>query len=478
MTGTPTLKRAPQRRRHRLVKPHGQARGATPAGEGSGTPHRPASSGTGAWVNAPAVRSARLVDEAKRYLVGGVNSPVRSFGGVGGELLLITQGRGAQLIDVDGRQYIDLIMGWGALLLGHAHPAVLRAAGRGLAHGTHFGLTHPSEAQLAKAITEAIPSIEQVRFTSSGTEACMAAIRLARACAGRTKILTFEGCYHGHSDGLLVKRGSGLATLGLAGSAGVPDPIAQETIVVPYNDLDALETVVTRYGPQLACAIIEPVAANMGVVIPTRDFLTRLRTLTARQGIALIFDEVVTGFRVAYGGAQDLFGITPDLTVLGKILGGGFPIGAFGGPRSLMQRLAPVGDVYHAGTFAGHPVAMTAGLATLSELKRSAPYRRLDELGDRLATGLAKAAARAGVPLQINRLGSMLTVFFSEPPVARFQDVQRTDRSRFARFANALRRAGVLLPPSPFEAWFLSVRHTTPLIDAIIERASHALATL
>ena len=346
------------------------------------------------------------MEEAQRYLVGGVNSPVRAFRAVGRDPLFVTKGQGALISDASRHAWIDCVMGWGALILGHAHPGVLRAVRRQVANGVHFGLTGQAEVALAKAISEAIASIEQVRFTPSGTEACMTVIRLARACTGRSKVLTFEGCYHGHSDGLLAKR-----------SEGVPEAVAQETIVIPYNDLDALEEAFRRFGDQLACVLLEPVAANMGVVVPEAGFLQRLRELTRRHGALLIFDEVVTGFRLAYGGAQTLLGVTPDLTVLGKIIGGGFPIGAIGGPRHLMQRLAPEGTVYHAGTFAGHPVAMAAGLATLglagSEGVPEAvaqetiviPYNDLDALeeafrrfGDQLACVLLEpVAANMGV---------------------------------------------------------------------------------
>ena len=363
------------------------------------------------------------------------------------------------MFEADGDEFIDLIMGWGSAILGHAHPEVVRAVRRRIAAGIHLGLTCHGEIELAGAICAAIPSIEQVRFTASGTEACMTAVRLARGYTGRPKILTFEGCYHGHSDGLLVKRGSGLATLGLASSDGVPPSIAGETIVVPYDDLDALDAAVREFGDQAACAILEPIAANMGVVAPSREFLQRLRELTRSRGIVLIFDEVVTGFRAAYGGAQTALGIEPDLTVLGKIIGGGFPIGAVGGPRRIMSKLAPDGAVYHAGTFAGHPAAMTAGLATLRVLERERPYERLERMGRELADGLADAARRARVPAQVNRFGSMVTVFFSAEPVRRFADAKRSRTERFAVFANALRDRGVLAPPSQFETWFVSAAH-------------------
>lgn len=437
-------------------------------------------------------RATKLLDDAKRFLVGGVNSPVRAFRQVGQEPLVLVRGQGVWVTDAQGRQFLDFILGWGSLILGHVHPRVVRAVRRQVANSAMLGLTHPAEVHLAEAIAEAFPSIGKVRFTPSGTEACMTAIRLARAYTGRSKILTFEGCYHGHSDGVLVKRGpacaasgatmesaagrSGLATLGLAKSGGVPEAIAQETIVISYNDLEALDEAITRYGAQLACAILEPVAANMGVIAPHHEFLQRLREVTKQRDILLIFDEVVTGFRVAYGGAQTLFGITPDLTVLGKIIGGGFPIGAVGGPWHLMQRLAPEGEVYHAGTFAGHPVTMAAGLATLDELKRESPYGALESLGGRLAQGLLTAASTAHIPIHVNQVGSMLTVFFSEGPVTHLASAQHANATRFATFANVLRKEGILIPPSPFEAMFLSTAHTQEHIDRVIDVASGALA--
>ena len=400
--------------------------------------------------------SRSLAEDAQRYLVGGVNSPVRAFRAVGQEPLFLERGRGAVVVDADGTRFIDLIMGWGALILGHAPPAVVRAVRKRVADGAHLGLTHHGEVELARAIAEAIPSVEQVRFTASGTEACMTAVRLARAHTGRAKVLTFEGCYHGHSDGLLVTR-----------SAGVPQTLAQDTLIAPYQDGDAVEAAFARFGGQIAGAIVEPVAANMGVVVPDRRFLQRLRALTAQHGALLMFDEVVTGFRVAYGGAQALVGVTPDLTVLGKIIGGGFPIGAVGGRRDVMQRLAPEGGVYHAGTFAGHPAAMAAGLATLKELRRANPYERLEALTRRLAEGLRQAAARAGLPVQVNQAGSMLTLFFSGRPVTDFSSAKAAQPAQFAAWANHLRQQGVLVPPSQFEAMFLSTAHTQDMVDRI-----------
>lgn len=409
-------------------------------------------------------RTSHLLAEASRVLVGGVNSPVRAFRAVGQEPLVLARGRGAVVTDADSRRFIDFIMGWGALILGHAHPSVAQAVRRRLNEGWHLGLTHEGEVALAQAISHAMPSLEQIRFTASGTEACMTAIRLARACTGRSKIVTFEGCYHGHSDGLLVKR-----------SAGVPEPIAQETIVAPYADAQAVEEVFRQFPGQIAAVILEPVAANMGVVIPPRQFLQRLRELTTQHGGLLVFDEVVTGFRVAFGGAQRLFNVTPDLTVLGKIIGGGFPLGAVGGRRELMRRLAPEGDVYHAGTFAGHPAAMAAGLSTIQELQRTAPYARLAELGEQLAAGIRDAARQTGAAVHVNQFGSMLTVFFSDHPVTDFAGAKRADTGRFAHAANALRRDGILIPPSQFEAIFLSARHTPQMVTRTITSLSRAL---
>lgn len=403
-------------------------------------------------------RAASWWKQAQRYLVGGVNSPVRAFRAVGQEPLLAAQGKGPWLTDVDGARYLDLIMGWGALILGHGHPAVMTEARRQLREGVHLGLTHEAEIRLAEAISTAIASIEQVRCTPSGTEACLTAIRLARGVTGRSKILMFEGCYHGH--------------------ASVPASVEQDVIVVPYNSFEALTEAMRRDGEQIACAIIEPIAANMGLVLPAEGWLRRLRELTSQWGALLIFDEVVTGFRLAYGGAQTLEHVTPDLTVLGKIIGGGFPIGAVGGSKRLMQRLAPEGDVYHAGTFAGHPLAMAAGLATLNVLKDGVIHRRLETLGNRLAERLREAAAHAGMAVQVNQRGSMLTVFFSDQAVVDFATAQQSRRASFAPFAAALRHAGVLIPPSPFETWFVSAAHDARQIDRLADAAADAFRQL
>jgi len=401
--------------------------------------------------------------DAERYLVGGVNSPARAFRHVDGAPLVVTRARGAQLHDDSGKAYVDFIMGWGTLILGHGHAGTDRALRHALSRGALFGLTHPAEAALARLIVDAVPSVEHIRFTASGTEACMTAVKLARAATGRAKLLAFEGCYHGHSDSLMARK-----------SAGITEGAAQDTITAPLNDIKAFEELIQRHGQELACLIIEPVAANMGIVPVEPAFLARVRELTTRHQIVLIFDEVVTGFRLGYGGAQGCFGMNADLTVFGKIIGGGLPIGALGGPKSLMRHLAPEGPVYHGGTFAGHPLAMAAGIATLSELKAHPPYERLEELARQLADGLQELASRAGVPVHVNRAGSMLTLFFSDAPVRQFSQAKGVRRDHFARWAVGLREAGILVPPSPWEALFLSTAHTERHVDKAL-RASRSI---
>ncbi len=405
-----------------------------------------------------------LQPSARRYLVGGVNSPVRACHQVGGTPLLLVRANGAEVVDADGIKRVDFIMGWGALLLGHHPPVVAAALRRALRQGWLPGLTHPLEAELARRIAEAVPSVEQVRFTASGTEACMTAVRVARAATGRTKILVFDGCYHGHSDSLLARR-----------SAGIPEAVERETISVPFNDAPALEDAMDGHGSDLACVIVEPVAANMGVVPPEPGWLSRIRALTSRSGALLIFDEVVTGFRFGPGGAQRQFGVSPDLTVFGKVIGGGLPIGALGGPRYLMEHLAPTGQAYHGGTFAGHPLSMAAGIATLDALRAHPPYERLEQLTTRWVEGLRDAAKAAGVPAQINRAASMCTVFFTETPVRNLAQAGASHRGRFARWANALRAEGIVVPPSPFEAMFLSAVHTGTQVDRMVRSARAAL---
>ena len=397
--------------------------------------------------------------EAQKVLVGGVNSPVRSFRGVGGRPFFVDRGKGPYLWDVEGKRYLDYVGSWGALILGHRPPEVIEAAERALARGTTFGTPTPGEAALAREIARAISSIEQVRFVSSGTEAVMSAVRLARAATGRSKILKFDGAYHGHSDALLARAGSGLVTLGIPASPGVPRGVTADTITVPFNDLEAVEAAVRRHGRSLACILAEPVMANIGVIPPAPGFLEGLRRLTRRCGALLIFDEVITGFRVAYGGAQSLYGVRPDLTVLGKVIGGGFPVGAYGGARRWMSKLAPVGPVYQAGTLSGHPVAMAAGLATLECLQRPGTYELLEKRTRQLRTGLTLLAQRAGLKAAVNQVGSLLTLFFTEPPVRVGAQARASDATAYRRYFHGMLARGIYLPPSPYEAWFLSAAH-------------------
>lgn len=390
-------------------------------------------------------------EEAARFLVGGVNSPVRAYKQVGGEPVILARGRGAEVADAAGRTYVDFLMGWGALILGHQAPPVIRALRQQLRHSTILGLTHPAEVELARLIAEAVPSVEQVRFTASGTEACLTAVKLARACTGRDAVILFDGGYHGHVE------------------------LPARVIRVPFNDVDALEAALKQDGASVACVMVEPVPANTGVLVPQADFLARLRRLTSACGALLVFDEVVTGFRLGPAGAQGRFAVAPDLTVFGKIIGGGLPIGAVGGPRRLMRRLAPEGEVYHAGTFAGHPLSMVAGAAVLRALKARPPYQALERRSAALARGLDAAARRAGVPVQVNRVGSMLTMFFSERPVRCAADARATDRARFARWAAGLRREGVLVPPSACEAFFVSSAHAPRHLERMVQATERVL---
>jgi glutamate-1-semialdehyde 2,1-aminomutase len=425
--------------------------------------------------NAAALGSARLFAEAQALIPGGVNSPVRAFKAVGGAPRFLARGLGARVWDVDGDEYLDCVGSWGPLILGHARPEVIAAACEAARRGTTFGAPTELEVELARAIVEAVPSIELVRLVNSGTEAAMSAVRLARAYTGRTKVVKFEGGYHGHSDGLLAQAGSGLATLSLPGSPGVPPSWAAETLVVPYNDAAVAAELMRTRGDQIACVLVEPVAGNMGVVAPADGFLETLRQATREAGALLVFDEVITGFRVGYGGAQSLYRVQPDLTVLGKIIGGGFPIGAFGGPRAIMEMLAPVGPVYQAGTLSGNPVACAAGLATLRLLAKERPYAELDRRGEALAAGLRQAAARAGLPATVNRVGSMLTLFFQQGPVVDHRTAMASDVARYAAFFQHLLARGIYLPPSQFEAMFLSSAHGDNDVARICEAAGHAL---
>jgi len=405
-------------------------------------------------------RSKALFGRAERVLAGGVNSPVRAFKAVGGTPVFIRRAKGARLQDADGRTYLDFCLSWGPLILGHAHPKVVQAAAGALRRGSTFGAPTELEVRLAEKVAAALPSIELLRFTSSGTEAVMSALRLARGFTGRTKVVKFAGAYHGHVDSLLSKAGSGAAALGVPDSAGVPAGWAEDTLTLPYNDLDAVLEAFGRVGDQVAAVVVEPVAANMGVVAPKDGFLKGLRKITRAHGALLVFDEVVTGFRLAYGGAQTLVGVEPDLTVLGKIVGGGLPAGAYGGRGEVMEKVAPLGPVYQAGTLSGNPVAMAAGLETLSILDRDRPYGTLAGLAGDLAGLLREAAIEAVVPVQVNQVGSMFTVFFSEHPVTDFDSAQRADTAAYGRFFHRLLKSGVYMPPSQLEAAFLSTAHT------------------
>ncbi len=407
---------------------------------------------------------------------GGVNSPVRAFRAVGGDPVFIAGGHGSQITDVDGKRYIDYVLSWGPLILGHGHPEVVEALAAVLKTGTSFGACTAAEVELAERIVEAFPSIQRVRLVNSGTEATLSALRVARAATGRDKILKFEGCYHGHGDSLLVKAGSGVATLGLPDSPGVPAALAQLTVTVPFNNLAALDEAFRTHKTQLAAAIVEPVVGNMGCVPPQPGFLMKLRALTAEQGTVLIFDEVMTGFRVAYGGAQQLYGIRPDLTTLGKVIGGGLPVGAYGGRADLMDRVAPAGPVYQAGTLSGNPLAVAGGLKTLEILRRPGVYARLETLAERLASGWKAQAAKASMKLTVNRVGSMLTAFFTAQPVTDYASAKTSDTAAFGRFFRALLERGVYWPPSQFEAAFLSLSHSDDDITATIEAAAAAFA--
>ncbi len=420
---------------------------------------------------------------------GGVNSPVRAYRAVGGTPPFLVRGEGARVWDADGREYLDYVGSWGPLIAGHAHPAVVAGITETAAAGSSFGAPTPLEVEMARAVAAAVPSIEMLRFVSSGTEAAMAALRLARAATGRRSIVKFDGCYHGHADALLVKAGSGVMTLAHApssgrpepgaarpSSAGVPDEVAAWTRVVPFNDVDAVRAAFRDGGGDIAAVIVEPVAGNMGVVPPVPGFLEAVQDVCRAAGAVFVFDEVITGFRIARGGAQARYDLTPDLTCLGKVIGGGFPVGAYGGRRDLMEMIAPVGPVYQAGTLSGNPVAMRAGLETLRLLDDDA-YRRLDELGATLADGLAGAARRAGVPLVVNRVGSMLTPFFTDTPVTDATSAQRADVAGYARFFHGLLARGVMVPPSQFEAWFVSLAHTADDVRRTVDAAAAALAT-
>jgi glutamate-1-semialdehyde 2,1-aminomutase len=417
-----------------------------------------------------ASRTASLVERAERLFPGGVNSPVRAFGSVGRPPLVLERGAGAYVWDAEGHRYIDYVGAWGPAILGHAHPAVIDAIVAATARGLALGATNPLEIELGEAIQAAMPSIERLRFTSSGTEAVMSALRLARAATGRDLVVKFAGAYHGHSDGLLVEAGSGVATLAIAGSAGVPDAVAATTIVLPYNDLASVSLAFAVHRSRIAAVIIEPVGANCGVIAPAPGFLEHLREVTREDRALLVFDEVITGFRLGLGGAQARFGVRPDLTTLGKIIGGGMAIGAFGGRADLMDLVAPAGPVYQAGTLSGHPLSMAAGIATLADLTPDR-YVALEETTSDLATGLAEAAAAARCVVAVARVGPLLTVFFRPTEPADAAEALRSDRARYARFFGSMLDQGVFLPPSQFEAWFPSMAHGVAEIEATIAAA-------
>ncbi|MBI4007278.1 MAG: glutamate-1-semialdehyde 2,1-aminomutase [Planctomycetes bacterium] len=413
--------------------------------------------------------------EACKYIPGGVNSPVRAFGPVGGKPLFIASGSGCKITDIDGNSYIDYVCSWGPLILGHAHAAVIEKVNATLQKGTSFGAPTILETQLAKLIKEAIPSVEKVRMVNSGTEATMSAIRLARGYTKRNLVIKFDGCYHGHVDGLLIQAGSGATTLGIPTSPGIPQDYARNTLTLPFNDIDAVKDVCNRRGSETACIIVEPVAGNMGVVPPKPGYLQGLREITRKHGIVLIFDEVMTGFRVAYGGAQTLYSVAPDLTTLGKIIGGGFPVGAFGGRAEIMDCLAPSGSVYQAGTLSGNPVAMAAGIATLEKLKGKDTYKTLENLSKKLGEGLETSARNAGVPTCHTRVGSMLCTFFTDKPVTDYATAKKSDTQRYAAYFRGMLERGIYLAPSQFEAVFVSIAHGEKEIEATIKASTEVM---
>ena len=423
-------------------------------------------------------RSEELFERARRVIPGGVNSPVRAFRAVGRTPVFINNAAGSNIADVDGNTYTDYVGSWGPMILGHGHPAVIDAIRSAAKRGTSYGAPTEIEIELAEEIIAAFPSIDKLRLVSSGTEAAMSAIRLARGFTGRDRFIKFEGCYHGHSDGLLVKAGSGLATFGTPDSAGVPASIANNTFVLPYNDAEALRRAFEERGAEIACVIAEPVAGNMGCVPPAPGYLESVRDITSRAGALLIFDEVITGFRVAYGGAQELYGVKADLTCLGKIIGGGLPMGAFGGRSDVMDQIAPLGPVYQAGTLSGNPLAVSAGLATLRLLKEIDPYQELEQRSANLERGLADAAAESNVTAKINRVGSMLTTFFQAGPVTNWDTAKKSDTDLYARFFRAMLEEGMYLAPSQFECAFVGLEHTNEVIDKTIQSARRAFKAI
>ncbi len=425
-------------------------------------------------------RSSELQRRAERLLPGGVDSPVRAFRAVGGHPPFVERAAAAYLWDVDGNRYLDLFGSWGPMILGHAYPAAVEAVQRAAERSASFGASTAAEGDLAELVMQCFPSIERLRFTSSGTEACMSAIRLARGFTGRDLVVKFEGCYHGHSDAMLVKAGSGVATLGIPGSAGVPDGAARDTLALPYNDLAEVREAFARFPNEIAAVIVEPVVGNAGTIAPATGYLEGLRAITREHGALLILDEVMTGFRLALGGAQEIFGVVPDLTTLGKIVGGGLPCGAFGGRAEVMASLAPLGPVYQAGTLSGNPLAMAAGIATVGTLvrERATIYPRIDRVTRAMAEGVATLAREAGVPLTTNRVGSMFTWFFTDRPVVDFASAATSDTARFGQFHGAMMETGVWLPPSQYEAAFVSAAHGDREVELVLEAARGALGAL
>ena len=423
-------------------------------------------------------RSRELMSEAEKVMPAGVNSPVRAFRGVGGQAPFIARGEGARITDVDGKVYVDFVASWGPLILGHAPAAVVETITETARRGTSYGAPTELEVRMAETITAAFPSMEMVRLVSSGTEAAMSAIRLARGATGRDVLVKFDGGYHGHADSLLVKAGSGGATFSIPDSRGVPAALAALTVTLGFNDADGVRELFRQRGGEIAAVIVEPVAGNMGVVPPAPGFLQTLREVTSAHGALLIFDEVITGFRIAYGGAQERYGVRPDLTCLGKIIGGGLPVGAYGGRREIMENISPLGGVYQAGTLSGNPLAVSAGLATLAALRTSSVYDRLERLGAAAEQGLTEAARKAGVPLTVNRVGSMLTGFFCEGPVIDWNSAKRADTKRYATFFHGMLERGIYLAPSQFEAAFVSLAHSDADLDHAARAATESMAAL
>lgn len=420
-------------------------------------------------------RSQRLFKEAKELIPGGVNSPVRAFKAVGGSPIFIKRAKGSKVYDVDGNAYIDYVLSWGPLILGHAHPKVVNALKKAIENGTSYGAPTSLEIKLARLVLKAYPSMDKIRMVNSGTEATMSAIRVARGFTGRDKIIKFEGCYHGHADGLLVKAGSGATTFGVPDSPGVPKSYARNTITLPFNDIAALKTVINREWRSIACVIIEPVVGNIGCVLPRIGFLETLRTITEKYGIILIFDEVMTGFRVSYGGAQAYYGIRPDMTCLGKVIGGGLPVGAYGGRKEIMSMIAPEGPVYQAGTLSGNPLAMTAGIETLKILSKKGIYEKLEKTMQQLEEGLKDVAKKAGVKTRFYRAGTMFCNYFTDTEVIDYKTAKRSDTAKFARFFLSMLKRGINIAPSQFEAGFISIVHTENDIEKTIKAAYEAL---